>query len=736
MKKITTAALALVLSVCFCVFVSAEEETPKQAIQICNKDGATVETYEFDPSVENFDARTVIQKAVTKARSTASEENPLTLIIPEGEYTIASTINAYSNISIDFSGSVLTRKNGFDGAYLRFGASATESSGYDGFKNISVKNAVMDDKSIEHSSSFIRFAHAQNVVIENVTMKNSVGVAHLLTFAAAKNVTVKNCRFYNMDVSKINASQNCEAIQIDILKDGYFSNYALYDGTPTSDVTVTGCKFKNVPRGCGTHSAVAGHYFKNITFSKNTFEKIPGYAIRTMNYRNCKITGNTIANCGSGICVSDITSNGLQNCYAPFGNDTVLDTESKVKISGNKISVCDSSYDSRAYAYGIEIFGAKVKDATDKEKNTFSGDFRMRNFSITDNVITSSVTKKAFHAIQIDGAYSKTSGKKSPISVTGNTFLLSSKKGTKQTVNMIRLQNSTNVYLGKNSTVKNSQKLTYFILTENCKGTLIDSNTCATGCENGVLLRNSSESTLSKNSFSKTSGHSIYIYKKSSKTTVDGNTLSSPSGCGVAANSVSGVTVKNNKIKSAKKEGIYITGSKGISVSGNTLSSCKTGIYLKDSSGKKVNKNTVSKPKERGIYLNGKSSFTDITENYIYAPGITGIDVSGVTVADEISKNRIDTNSKKVNAVHVRNDAAIKKINSNKINCKTDKASKNLKSACNIGIYVKTTNAKTTQINSNTIKNCQTAIRYNKLAKKATVKSNKFTKCSVKIKKG
>lgn len=733
MRKIAALIFAVVLSACFCIFASAADDTEKQAIQIVDVTGNTVGAYEFDPSAEGFDARTVIQRAISKARSAATEENPLTLIIPKGEYTIASSINAYSFITLDFSGSTLTRKEGC-GSYLRFGASAAETSGYDGYKSITIKNAIMDDKNIEQVSSFVRFAHAQNITIENVTMKNSSGVTHLLTFAAAKNVTVKNCRFYNMDVSKINASQNCEAIQIDILKESYFDKYSLYDGTPTSDVTVTGCKFKNVPRGCGTHSAIAGHYFKNITFTKNTFEKIPGYAIKTTNYRNGRITNNTIKDCGSGIFVSDITSSNLQNCYAPFSEDTVLEPESKMKISGNKITVCDTSYNSRAYAYGIEVFGAVIKNATDKEGKKYSGDFRMRNIAISNNTIASSVTKKAFHAININGAYSKTKGNKSPVSVTGNSFLYTAKKGSKQTVNMIRLQNSNNVYLSKNSTAEKSKKLSYFVLAENCKGTLIDKNNCKTVCENGILLRTCSGTTVSKNTISNTSGHAIYVYKKNSKSTVDGNTLSSPGENGVAVNSSSDITVKKNRIKGAKKEGIYATGSKSLSITENTLTSCKSGIYLKDSSGKSVSKNTVSKPKERGIYLNGKTSFLSLSQNYICAPGMTGIDLSGSAGVDLLCENRLDITSNKVHAIHVRSLAYAKKINSNKINCQTDKAGKKLKTACDTGIYIKTENAKTTQINSNTIKNCRTAIRYNKLAKKATVKSNKFSKCSTKIK--
>lgn len=737
MKKTVSALFAMILALCLCAFaLAADEETQKPSIQIIDTAGNTVETCEFDPTAEDFDARTAFQRAIYKARSAASEENPLTVVIPNGEYTISSSLNAYSFITLDFSGSVLTRKEGCSSSYLRFGPSSAVSHGYDGFKNITIKNVVMDDKGLEHGSSFLRFAHAQNVLIENVTMKNSFGVTHLLTFAASKNVTVKNCRFYNMDVSKISAYQNCEAIQIDILKEAYFSNYGAYDGTPTSDITVTGCKFKNVPRGCGTHSAVAGHYFRNMTFTKNTFQNIPGYAIKTLNYRNGKITNNTILDCGSGIFVSDITGNALKNCYAPLSEETVLETESKMKISGNKISVCDTSYDSRAYAYGIEIFGAKVKKATDKDGKEYGGDFRMRNVSITNNTITSSVQKKAFHAIQIDGAYSKNSAEKSSFTVSGNTLLYTAKKGSKQTVNMIRLQNSTNVFLKKNSTAKGSKKIGIFLLIEGSKGTTATENSFSTGGVYAALLRSSSGSTLSKNTFSKTSDHAIYLYKKCSKTTVKSSTVSSSSGSAIAANGCSDVTVKSNKLKSPKANGIYATGCTGVSISGNTLSSCRSGIYIKDSSGKSISGNSISKPKEKGIRLNGKTSFSLVSKNYICSPGATGIDVFGKSKVTSVSENRIDTTLKESCAISVGSTASVKKVNSNKINCKTDKASKKLKTAAGTGILIKSSEGTTAQINSNTVKSCQVGIRYGKLSKKATVKDNKFSKCTTKIRVG
>lgn len=727
--------LILFLAALLCVFASAEEET-KPAIQIVDSTGEAVSAYEFDPLAEDFDARTVIQRAILVAKKTASEENPLTLIVPAGEYSISSAINVFSNMTIDFSDSVLTRTEGCQSSYMRFGSSDSETSGYDGYKNITIKNAVLDDKGLAHNSSYIRFAHAQNILIENVRMQNSVGVTHLLTFAASKDVTVKKCVFLNMDVSSISASQNCEAIQIDILKESYFSKYALYDGTPTENVVVSGCRFENVPRGCGTHSAIAGHYFRNIIFTKNTFKNVTGYAIKTLNYRNSKVTYNKIVNCGSGISVSDITSSRLQNCYAPLSEETVLEKESNMTISKNTISVCDTSYSSRAYAYGIEVFGAVVKNATDKDGKEYSGDFRMRNVSISGNSITSTVSKKDFHAIEVSGAYSSTAGSSSGIKITGNSFSQTVKKGSSQTVNAMRIEKSTNVYISKNTVAEGSQKLSTLLLLDDCKGSHVCENSFLTGGTNAVLLRGSSGSTISKNKFSKTSSHSIYAYSKSSKSTVEGNTISYPSKSAVAVNSCSGASIKGNIIKSAKGSGIYVTGSTSVSVTGNKLTSCLNGIYVKSSSGKYISKNTIEKPKEKGIYLNGSSSYTSISQNYICAPVKTGIYLVDSAFCDTMSGNQIDLTSKTINAIYIREKAGVSKLTSNKINCKTDPASKKLKVACNVGIYINSSAAKTTQLNSNVFANCQTAIKYNKLARKATVKSNKFSKCATEIKAG
>lgn len=725
MKKLFSALFAFAAIAVLCFSVSAESE--KKTMLLLDGSGKTVKSYSITSSTEEVDVRREIQTAINYADSHSSEKNRFTLKIPKGEYTLARSINVNSNITLDFGNSLFKRTKNCS-SYIRAGHGADNTKGYNGYKNITIKNVTFDDQKIPRGSSLVRFAHAQNFTLENVTMKNTFGVAHQLTFAASKNVKIKNCSFLNMDVSTKAKALNCEAIQIDVLMEKYFGNYPLYDGTPTQNVEITGCVFKNLSRGCGTHTSVAGSYFTNMKINNNSFENIDGYAIRATNYRNSEIKNNKITNCGNGIVVSDLTGSGLQNCYTPFKENTALVPDSNIVVSGNKISVCDTGY-SRAYASGIEIFGEVVKNKKFADGKTFSGDFRMRKMRVENNTISSTVKNKAFHAININGAYSEKGGESSDFVVSGNVIKLDISKPSKQTSDAFRVKNSVNLKICSNSTDEKSKKISAFILLENCNGVSFLSNSFSTGGEYGVLARKSTRCVVEGNTFKKTASHAVYLYKNCKKMTVTSNKIQRSSDCGITLRDCAGATVSKNSVKNVKKIGVYVASSSGVSVTSNTLSGCATGIYSRDSSGKYISRNNVYSPTEEGIFINGKGSFKSVASNYILTPGQTAIDIAATSTVTSVEKNRIDLTSSSTDAIRVRGDASVQKITENEINRQKNKKSKKLKTACDRGIALLSKKSKTSEISQNKIKNCDEGIYVTELSKKPKIRKNEVTSC-------
>ena len=110
-------------------------------------------------------------------------------------------------------------------------------------------------------------------------------------------------------------SGNVEAIQLDIayptLADGQHVTLLPGDAAPCINGLIQNNYFgasgtpgsSELSRGVGGHNAIIGHKHENIRVLDNTFEKTTSYAVRTYNWRNSKISGNTLIECAAGISV-------------------------------------------------------------------------------------------------------------------------------------------------------------------------------------------------------------------------------------------------------------------------------------------------------------------------------------------------------------------------------------------------------------------------------------------------
>jgi parallel beta-helix repeat protein len=342
---------------------------------------------------------------------------------------------------------------------------------------------------------------------------------HHVELAACQNVVFDSCVFKDFYCKKDAAnSANNEALQFDVLHNSeHFTKYPNFDDTPCKNVTVNNCTFKNLQRGVGSHSAVAGSYFDNMKFTNNTFQDIKGYAIITTNYRSSEISGNTIERCGAGIMFRSMVQ-GYNNFYTPLKKKFTIDNDADSVIANNKISVKDQKY--KTTAYGISLYGDKLSS---KENDVPKGDYTLENVKVQNNTI---VMNNSGYGIWLQGTKGMT--------VSGNkvTMNIKSSVSGKGNADCIRLVES------KKSTIKNNT------LTQKKKNKKT-SEAC------GIVLTTKSDATITGNKITSSPKDGIYVFSNS-KATVSKNTIKKTGRHGINVCANSAVTMKGNKISGYK----------------------------------------------------------------------------------------------------------------------------------------------------------------------------------------
>ena len=331
-------------------FVGAQPQMPLfPALEV---HAASYQDVELD---SKYDFEKAFQKALDVARDSEDKNTIYRIKIPAGTYKAGSCFNVYSNTYIDMEGVTLIRTSG--SSMFRFGRSedVKKISGYTGFKNITFHGGTIDGQGAQHGykSTLLRFAHASDVTIENMTLTNTYS-SHSIEFAAAQNVTINNCVFSD------------------------------YHGKADSN---------NVQRGVGTHAAIVGCYHSNIRIENNKFINIPGYAIIATNYINSSIKNNEITDCASGIIFRDMA---ITLYPSEKGNKSKTPKiSSKSVIANNKIEITDKKY--KNVNYGIQLLG---EYRSKKKGNIPKGDYRVYGVQVYGNEIT---LKNASYGIWLNG---------------------------------------------------------------------------------------------------------------------------------------------------------------------------------------------------------------------------------------------------------------------------------------------------------------------------------------------
>ena len=577
--------------------------------------------------------------------------------VPAGSYKTTSQVHIYSNTTLDLTAGVKIVHNDTDSKdspMFRFMKktdfeSANGGKGYKGYSaggNIAIIGGTLDGGG--NTQAIFKFGHARGVTLDGVTMCN-VKQKHYVEFAASENVTIKNCKFTDFK-GPWGGNSNAEALQIDAAVYEHFSGFASNtDETPSRNITITKNTFKGLKRGVGSHSLVATSFNDNVNITNNTFEDIEGYAIIASNYRNCKITGNTIKNCGSGIM---FTTSGTSesNFYQPRAKKYTKQSAPQnmnAVIENNKITV--NAGNSKANfvntGYGIQLLGAtytasQSKSIRSKKKNNYvcpEGDFRASGVTVRNNTIA---VNCSYYGIWLQGAFKNTvtnnvittNVKVSGVGGTGDGIrasessynTISNNKFTNITTNGkdsdmfgINLIDSSSSNTVSGNTVSGMKKdgikieggsnnvVTGNIISNagrdglhlvSANSTYIKNNTVSSK-RYGVSAENSAKVSVISNKFNKTGG---LVFKKSKSAKIDSNTIAASKNDGIKLEKSNSAVVNKNIITSAKRDGINIVGSKKITITGNTIKSSKRyGINAKKNMIKKDKKNKIKKSKKR-----------------------------------------------------------------------------------------------------------------------------------------
>lgn len=490
------------------------------------------------------DAGKEIQDCLDQAKEDATGNTKYVFNFPAGEYILSDTLlKVYSYSTLNMTGCTLKRvgvDKGTDKKWksmLRIGNATGEEEGdpsdlgaygYNGYHDITINGGTFDGNGTAAaaanagSSSMLRFGHGSNLTFNNVTFKN-IYDNHHIEFAACKGITIKNCVFEGFVPKKgktgtkaVNYANN-EALQFDIMHNkSHFTKYPYYDDTPCKDIIVDGCTFTNLQRGLGTHSAVAGSYFTNISFTNNTFTNISGYAITATNFKNAVIKGNNISDCGAGIIFRSMVQS-HDTFYSPLSGSFTVDHDAASVIENNTIKLTDKKY-TNANPYGILLYGEVVKkdipndDGKDKVP---AGDYTLYGVKVNNNTIT---MKNGGYGIWLQST--------NTCDVTNNavTMDVPASASGKGNCDPTRLVKSKNINIKNNSFVikknnKKTKKACGIVVTTNSSAT-IESNTIKNAPKDGIFVVTSSSATVKKNTINKTGRYGLNVCEKSKATSI------------------------------------------------------------------------------------------------------------------------------------------------------------------------------------------------------------------------
>lgn len=310
------------------------------------------------------DGKTDDSPIFQKALDMAKERGSVSIVVPGGPYLIDKTLILYKNTTIELLAGA-TLKRGPNCGILFINAEKTDVfKDYAGNGNIRIVGGTFDMRGHElsRSGSCFSLAHARNIFIENIEIRN-VRDSHGFDLAGCRSVRILNSRFMGYvytpgDPSTIR--NYSEAIQIDQAQVNSFPGFpeAFYDGTACKDITVNNCIFTKSDelgawnRVFGTHNLYVGgssEYKKSedLFFESNTIEgtsvtsPTEAVAVRFTSFNNCVIENNIFRYVKGAVSVEvESSPKNMAGVQIPIAEDQAW---SNLVIQGNQIFDCAES---------------------------------------------------------------------------------------------------------------------------------------------------------------------------------------------------------------------------------------------------------------------------------------------------------------------------------------------------------------------------------------------------------
>ncbi len=172
--------------------------------------------------------------------------------------------------------------------------------GYAGSKNVTIEGetgSLINCDNVVNAMGVI-MGHASNVTLRNLAFVNEYG-SHFIELNSSKNVKVENCSFTDFKI--YNNKSHKEAINVDsddANNNGFNYEWAKHDLTCCDGVDINNCMFNNMGCAVGTHTysyntATASQcYHERVNITNCQISQTYNAAIRMLNWRDCKITGN------------------------------------------------------------------------------------------------------------------------------------------------------------------------------------------------------------------------------------------------------------------------------------------------------------------------------------------------------------------------------------------------------------------------------------------------------------
>ena len=385
------------------------------------------------------------------------------LIIPNGTYLISNSLPIPSNTIILGKGKVIIKRNS-DTDNIMITKSDGISGGFDGCENIVIDNIIFDASGSDHQPlcTILASGHAKNITVKNCTFKN-LNNWHMIEFNSTKDSIITRCIFDTYGYGSEGVGS--EMVQLDFAgSSGAFPWYGPYDNTHCENIKIIDNVFKNCNGDAiGNHSFLSGAILRDIFIENNKFVNVSIYGLSLCDIDGYYIANNKFEGCPYGIYLANQLNNNndiiiRDNYYYGTRSDTYVTGEGRfvginptgrngfitsgIKIINNIIYnanthgiagtfsnvIINNNYISGSYRNGIYIYGGENIVITDNEtinNNVSAGSYY--DIIIGNNV--NDVSSDILVSNNIFGTYATTNYSEK-VFITGNISTISLWAGT------------------------------------------------------------------------------------------------------------------------------------------------------------------------------------------------------------------------------------------------------------------------------------------------------------------